>query len=1171
MALKLNRGAISLLTLTLFSFLVITIALEQNSKSDNLNAIGSEQSLSASTNNYGEPIKWSFGGWNPLDKGNNKTNGARTSPIPPSYFIDQQHTTINQTAQSRHDRPRGSGQQMHHVGDASGNNVHYASPPQQTLALQQPQAQQQQQYHQRDHTMQPAYAVAQFSPELPPEYSAPAPTPLIREHPLGNVNHDAPMMNNDMMHQHEPKMPFRQQQQQQHHRGPQNGPYNNPMMMPSIGPSHQSTKSVQHHQRTMNNHHDHGHMSMRPPMSPQIPPHHINFHRQHQRNMQRHRDHVMRHHHMMMAQHQDRMRAHGQEMIPHHFRGKPNRRRPSESKIAPNWTPFNGQNGHIQGKRIPMPPRPMYQQPHSLPMNQLNQVQAPPQNGHRAAKANGGFRIIEGEQPLIFNVPIEQQFEQRQPPPLPQQQQQQPDQQQPHHPQEHQQAINNNGNSHNGQPIEPEQQPQQHPSMRAIETDNLNYHNALSQAEDIEYQRKPTGNNIQEVKQSQLPYNNQANLAMNTNNNDNNNNSSSSSGSIKSSSYLTIPVAVETEGDKVLTADDINEIEKQVINVLPNLKTADKVVKLADAHLTLDSIKNAAEQQQQQQQQQQQYLKSGPSNENQLHQVNYQEHQAIMKQLEADMPTSRVPDQTTAYVIHQTSTTTNGNAPTNSPTDGPRYGSSASTASVEHQQPNELSEPQQYFVAAGPMEEIATVDPEQMNEYQFIKNDLLQSIRYEPTRASSTNGHNQQQYQTGSTPPMPNQNRPHSARPSVTRYFHQGHRQPQSAGHRQNMGGRQHNGRGKQQGYSVTPPTETSSRTTLGGRKVSEVMRPLIHTTPVPMTSPAHVPSVEPDKLDAIQLIAGQANDRQPLVVESHQLVHHTPDGGIDYNSGSPTMTTLPAPFNHSSGPIEHIEHTTLINHQIPQQQQQQQAQSQPQSIEYGNGQPPGAMIEYVTLTEHALGNSLNGQYSGPATVATTAATSAGSGSQTYEVNGQPEIQTLYVNAEQGGTDQQVTHDQGQQRGQPQYSFRPIMESQTGPMNSESIAVTPPTIFYASGQAEQANQQLQQNQIQQPSLAWSPSVASEHQQQQLELGEHAGPMQQLEMPATAGYNNFFNQGSSSMNGIVEPTAHQLEHMRTHQQQQQQGESFEQPQQEQHNIGTGKWKTKAGGSLPNPGK
>lgn len=472
----------------------------------------------------------------------------------------------------------------------------------------------------------------------------------------------------------------------------------------------------------------------------------------------------------------------------------------------------------------------------------------------------------------------------------------------------------------------------------------------------------------------------------------------------------------------------------------------------------------------------------------------------MMKQLEADQP------QHQSTPSYQQSASP-GSTPRQPEATASNYGSSASTASVEHQQPSDLGEPHQYFMAAGPLEEVAPVDADQMNEYQLIKNDLLQSIRYEPTRAVSSGQHSQQQqqqqYQSASTPPMPQMTagrKNPSNRPSVTRYFHQAR---PSSSFRPGYG-RQHT------------PIPPMGKTTLGGRKVSEVMRPLIHTTPVPMTSPVHVPSVEPEKLDAIQLIAGRANDRQPLVVESHQLVHHTPEGGIDYNSGAPQMTTLPVlttpglsyQTGNSSGAIEHFH--TIIHHPPP-----SSAQPDQPPLEYetqSHSQSP-AVIEYVTLSEHALSSALNGQQPRG---------SNSNGGQTYEIAGQPEMQTLYVNAEQH--QQQQSGQDGQQ--------------------SVSMAPTPVAPFYASGQAEQQQQQ-HQDPDHHPSLAWSPSVASEHQQQQqqLELNEHAGSMQQLEMPATAGYNNFFNQ--QPLNEV--------------QQQQQQPQSG------------AKWRTKAGGSLPNPGE
>lgn len=992
---------------------------------------------SMATTAYDESIKWSFGGWAPLNGAkpkrgshngtsapavsttatNSGQSSSSTTPLPsqhkkqPQSQIAQQPLQIKQAAKLNDSIPNRQQQQLaESLSESASSQTHekvqFAAP---------------------QHQAGPAYAMAhqqqvpfaQHSQQRPMQFSPPAPTPIVRDHLLPMAAH----------HQQYPPRPGQDMAPKQQY----------PAQMP---------ERMQAHFRQMEQHHR----------------------AQHQQMMQRQHEHRQRlqHMHMMQQQHQQ-----GRYLMGAH------------NSRPPMMHPHMQQQQHMQQPSLLEQARAMPRYPgQPIAHHQHQQHQQPP--------PVGAFKLIEGEQPIMFtsnSLPNER---------IP--------------------MIEVSGRTnYTGGPQYSQPQPVQDHSatfasaMAAVDGPQQQQQQQAGYKQEQMKAAQPS-NNIQEIKQQvkgghpdQQPAANSDKLAK---------------------SYLTIPVAVETEGDKVLTADDINEIEKHVINVLPNLKTADKVVKLADAHLTLASLKGTIEehnkqQEQQHQQQQQQQLAGPPVEGPNLHQSHYEEHRSTMKQLEADLKdapkqqySQQQPGSAAVASLNQATTAHAQHLSSEAPSSG---------NSAAHQ--GDSGDSHQYFVQAGPVQELPQVDDiEQVNEYNLLKNDLMQNFRYEPTRASAVH---QQQQLTGSTPAMPyrassepnkqpEQQMRHQ-QPTVSRYFQQGAHHHHQGSHgsasrhhnrpHQNGGGlfARLNGQQNRAPYTQQPATATT-KTIMGGRKVSEVMRPLIHTTPVPMTSPLHVPSVEPEKVDAIQLIAGhQANDKQPMVVEAHQLVNHTPDGGIDYNSGA-NFNMLKQQQNYSTA-------TTPMAAGYEQQQQQYEPQDQ-------NNEGQGAIIEYVALTDQQLNNAVN-QHNQQQRQ-----------QQGYELAGQPEAYQ-----------QQQPHSTSKSPFMYDYSMLTTQQQQQQPSSQQhqeepGNQATPPS--YVVGE-QPAQPQL---------VVWSPSVASEHQQQQMELAEHAGPMQQIDMPATAGYN-FFNPNQPQQQQTSSPDQAEYE-----QQQQQQGQ---------------RWRTKAGGSQPNPGK
>lgn len=640
-----------------------------------------------------------------------------------------------------------------------------------------------------------------------------------------------------------------------------------------------------------------------------------------------------------------------------------------------------------------------------------------------------------------------------------------------------------------------------HPStLAAIEKDNLNYHNALQQVTGaIEQQQKEAqqSNNIQDIKQRQQYEQQRAAKSA----------AQTEADKANSKGYLTIPVAVETEGDKVLTADDINEIEKHVINVLPSLKTADKMVKLADTQLTLGDIKASAAAA---------AAREQPHPGQGLQTAHYEEHRSTMKQLEEELKQTSPPGyKATTGTLNQASTANAQHQPAPGPLNN--------QPQQHRQQPDEDQIEHQYYVASGPLQEAAQVEPEQLAEYNLIKNDLLNNFRYEPTRSGRP--------QTASTPMGPRQasstTRAQHRPASVTRYFQQG----------PNRGTGQYN---RNTGSGLTSTT----RTMMGGRKVSDVMRPLIRTTPVPLTSPLHVPSVEPEKVDAIQLIAGRANDKQPMVVEAHQLINHTPDGGIDYNSGSPMLAS------HQQQQTMNQSMTNAPNYQ------QNQLQVEPHQYVAHDAQSDGnqgAIIEYVTVTDQALNNAIARQ-------------------QGYELASQPETHSIYIGPEQQQQQQSPqrqpnpTYDASRNSQSP-FLYDYTISTQQAGASSPMPPMTTNAVAYLTTQS-QAPSESNNNRQAEPSLAWSPSIASEHQQHQLELTEHAGARQQVDMPSTAGYNFFVGhqEQQQQQQHVQQQPSQENNNQQDHRQPaEQQQDSYQQQPRSQ------KWRSKAGGSQPNPGK
>lgn len=941
------------------------------------------------TNAYGEPIKWSFGGWAPLD--GKAPNGTATSPLPPHARVARQQQAASEPLKESASISHGE-----QVQYQAANGAKWAGSPDS------------QQHQSMKLLTGPAYAMPMQRAQ---QFSPPAPAPIIRGHLLGP--HQSPNRQRPM--------------QQQRYQPPQQ-------------PHRMHAQLMQHNQMRPNAHPY--------PMAQQHRPMHLaEMHLQQQREQQKYHQQHMRQQQMQHEQ------MHQQQMMQH-------------QQFRP---PAVG-NAYRQPARYPA-------------------AASAPQVSHHHQEREpahvGSYKVINGEQPVIFTHSLAAGPQPDRMPVL---------------------EVNGRANNTyaNGQ-VANEQHAKTtagYSSSPSSERDNANYQIANSYQMADDHHQQPQGNNIQDIKQQQLQYSERQR--------------SEADKPAAKSPYLTIPVAVETEGDKVLTADDINEIEKHVINVLPNMKTADKIVKMADAHLALAPVTLSSPQPQQP-------ASSQPPAEQQQrgvpeHQVHYDEHRSTMKQLEGDLkePVTRPAGEyrtSTQHAEQHSTVPATSYGPQSSPSMTSTTGGQEKEQPAQQQQQQEVHvvEPQ-YFVATGPAQELGTFDPDQIGDYNLIKNDLLNNFRYEPTRAQP----GARGQQTASTQPMPYSPSPVRHNPptaTVTRYFQQGPAQ--------NQPNRQHRGRGlfgrlnggfgrqQQQEYPSTASPSAGSTKTLGGRKVSEVMRPLIHTTPVPMTSPIHVPSVEPEKVDAIQLIAssgnGQANDKRPMVVEAHQLVNHTPDGGIDYNSGAPMG-------NYSQG-----------------QQQESRHNSQHQSDQQG------AIIEYVAINEQALNNAANQQQSHDA------ANQQQQQQQHYEIAGQQEVQPIYVSGEQAPatrqpydytmpTESQSSSHAGQQQQQQQ----------------EQVQPTPPSTYLVSDHSP-ANHQPEEGSL----APWSPSVASEHQRQQIELNEHA-PMQQMDMPATAGYN-FFNQ----------------------QQDQPATATSGQPQEyENKQETTGKqdtrWRTKAGGSQPNPG-
>lgn len=664
-------------------------------------------------------------------------------------------------------------------------------------------------------------------------------------------------------------------------------------------------------------------------------------------------------------------------------------------------------------------------------------------------------------------------------------------------------------------------------SASANEKDELNYNNALQQVAKATYEIENESNKQrQHYNGSQQP--------------------AHGSAPANDSAYLTIPVAVETDSDKVLTKDELEAISQQVINELPNLKaTGRQLAKITETHLPMMMTTALAKDNNDDH-----HTTSVTPSTMTSYNRPEQSKPTMMSHYQSGAPVR----QTTlpAPMIHQTPS-----APVKpmSAAQFQVYGTtpaamSSATASTQprpsHEDPKQHHqrtlepEQQQYFLATGPMQEVGTFDPDQLadpNEYNLIKNDILNNFRYEPTRAaangvSMSHAGQQQQQQTAQTPPMQmpygggSSNRP----ASVTRFFQMNHNtyQQDAAGrlngqrtNKSNFGrmrGSSHSGNGNNgAGYTMAPPSQHSTKTILGGRKVSEVMRPLIHTTPVPMTSPVHVANVEPDKVDAIQLIAGHtANDKQPMVIEPHQLVSHTPDGGIDYNTGvTPPMQSTNNLANNGQQ-YQAINHTNHGQQQQPTSygpppttmQQQHQQYNSPTTTMSPQDENQGAVIEYVAVPDQAAdgGQPQQQQQMG----------------QVYELNGPQQQQ----------------------------------QQQTTVYSTNDVTSTPP-IYLTSVEPQQPPEHQQMN----PSLAWSPSVANEHQQHQIELGINS--VHQLgDLPATAGYNLF------------EPQQQQQPQSAQEQQQQQrpqQDYNQQQPQQQETQAPANKWRTKAGGSQPNPGK
>jgi len=1128
--------------------------------------------MTSSTVSSSDEIKWSFGGWAPLNGkpgphgAHNATrqqapggrNGA-TSPLP---VLRGANVTEASWTQRRGQAAGGQETLSESASIARGDKLQYAVAANAPSRL----AQQQQQQHassarptlsmtapyQQAHELRSAasqqrpthhtHAAGQFSAQLVGQYSPVAPPPIVREHLLAPPPRPHPMGQGPQEGARHPGRPH--------------------------GPKMEELARMRHME-------------------------------------QRHREHMARHQHMMQQHMQQAM---------HHQHHHQQQQQQQQQASAQHRQPRVRMHQMVHGGA--------HQMVHGPPVAvQLPRV--PPSSLPHV----GAFKVLDDGQPIMFSAPLGP-----------------PEQ---HQLQANQQRARNATHAMNlsapKQQLAGPVQPPMSSAMHAIEKDNLNYNEAMRQvAKSLAEEgvqpaaRAQPSNNIQEVKQKQLGAAEQQQQQQQR--------PAPPAQPVEAKAagqYLTIPVAVETEGDKVLTADEINEIEKHVINVLPNLKTADKLAELADAQLAAGS---KASQQGHQGPQQAAHAQAAPSGAVQeLHKAHYEEHRSTMAALQADLGQQHAQQQHEAHHAHQQvqqhqvqahhaqdnpqqqqqhaqhaqqAQYAAGSPPPAHQSSQPssaapqlQHQQQASTASAHHQEApqhhnqnqnqnqNSLDEHQQYFIATGPMQELGTMDADQLGDYNVINNELLSNFHYEPTRANHQQQHQQQQ--TASTPPMPytatdghtssphrqtastHQQQQHPQTATVTRYFHQGQQgqqqqQQQSSGPMQAY--QQERARGGQQQLfgrlrvPTTPahygPSSGSTRTILGGRKVSEVMRPLIQTTPVPMTSPMHVSSVEPEKVDAIQLIAGQANDRQPMVVEAHQLVSHTPDGGIDYSTGmGPAPAQAPAHSNHSAGQQQHYGQTSGAAHE-----------------------QQGAIIEYVTLGVPEQQSRTGPQRDFPP--------------QAYEMQpATPEAQPVYVaQAEHQLEEQQMNHHmsqqqqahqqahqqaQNQQQSQSQapliYAYTMSAQAEQAAHESPSSAAMQANSAGASGNpnaeqpkqttvlvvhSQQDEQQQQQQQLhqqqhlqqplhqQQPAAiaVWSPSVASEHQQQQLELMGNEAPPMADHMPSTAGYN-FFGQAME--------------------QQQESPASYEQKQQQhqahQEQAHHSQWRTKAGGRQPNPGK
>lgn len=281
--------------------------------------------------------------------------------------------------------------------------------------------------------------------------------------------------------------------------------------------------------------------------------------------------------------------------------------------------------------------------------------------------------------------------------------------------------------------------------------------------------------------------------------------------------------------------------------------------------------------------------------------------------------------------------------------------------------------------------------------------------------------------------------------------------------------------------------------------------------------------------------------DQQPATIIYHGNPHSTTQ--IDRNNHNENNQDHPntvTPNTYNNNNINDIQN----NHNNERHNQQQQ--QQPNVVEY--------VAEYSSLNQANNNNDNNHNHNHNEQQQqqhqqNNAPQAVNEPTQTYEVAGQPELGTVYLPAASA---------------EPIEPYGGNSSPENNAHSSQNPSQTTPS-FYP--------EQQQQQQQQRPSLAWSPSVASEHEQHQqsLELAEYNVQMQPLEgMPATAGYNNFF-----------QPTPAQSNSYENQQQPQQQQHQEMAPPGDNHsrtnvdgdnNQHNGqKWRSKAGGSAPNPGK